>query len=128
MIPSSKSVLDLAEVYLRESLAAGWKGRHPVAEVAEQHLARGGTVSAKSTRPPRGHKVLYPDFSPAATLADHMLSSVELLDPELRKVLELRAQGFSGQEVGNRLKCSKRKAHDLVNRATTARRMFLLLR
>lgn len=92
-----------------------------------QHRDAGGALSGHVCVP-KGHRILYPDFSPAATLADHLLSSVELLDPELRKVLELRAQGYSCADVGDRLKCSRRKPHDLVSRATVADRMFLLIR
>jgi hypothetical protein len=128
MIPSSKSVLDLAETYLRESLAAGWKGHHPVAEVAEQHLDRGGTVSAKSTRPPKGHKILYPNYSTAASLGDSMLKSVHALDPKLRRAVELKAEGHTCEAIGQKMKVSRRSASELVNKGLVAGRMYLLMR
>ena len=69
MIPSSKSVLDLAECYLCETLASGWKARHPIQAVKDHHLdARGGTVQAKSSKPARQARILYPDYSGAAAL------------------------------------------------------------
>ena len=128
MIPSTRNVLDLAEAYLRETLAAGWGGRHPVQAVADHHLKRGGTVNLKETKPHRGARPLYPDYSAAGHLGLRMLDMVGTLDPELRKALELRAEGHSCQDIGKHLRCSGRKAHEVVNQATLAGRMFLLLR
>ena len=130
MIPSTQNVLDLAETFLRETSTAGWRGKHPIQTVHDHHIERGsaGKVTIKETRSSPGHKVLAPDLSGAGTLGDVMLKAVGTIDPKLRKALELRAEGYSCDAIGKRMKMSRNKASNTVRTAISCGRMFLLLR
>ena len=61
-------------------------------------------------------------------LTDHMLRSVEVIDPKLRTVLELRAEGYSCDEIGKRLKMSRNEASNMVRTSLAVGKMFLLVR
>ena len=128
MVPSTANVLDLTDTVLRETATSGWRGQHPIQTIADHHIEGKGKGTVKSSKPTRGHRVLSPHYSPAGRVADHMLRSVEVIDPKLRKVLELRAEGYSCDEIGKRMKMSRNKASNMIRTSLAVGKMFLLVR
>jgi len=130
MIPSKARVLYVVEAYLRHQLGAAWGTHHALQSVRELQLvdARGGaTAAARATRPSMTSRPLGSALGGDAATGEALLAAVELLSPSYRRVLELRASGYTVQDLRKTMKCSASTALSILRAATEAGRMFLLV-
>lgn len=116
-VPDKFEVLRLVKEYSIAWEAAIVRPAHPLAAVRELHLAEGGKMGAKETRPSGRSTPPIRDMPGGCARTDRILSHVAEVRPIYRKALESYALTESLSRTSKQIGVEKRALLDVIREA-----------